>query len=130
MAQEYFSTFQMRINQLMKRFMKAAEEYGGHTTQKEYAGYLGISYNTLRGWLRGSGQPDADMLVNIAATEDVSVDWLVGKKGPSDEDNPMKRNVMEMLETASPDELSQLSSFVDFLRYSNNTKICKKSASK
>ena len=70
--------FHERINELWKR----AKDENRKLTQAEYAGRLGVTRNALMGWLRGSGQPDADGLVRIACTENVSLSWLLGDERP------------------------------------------------
>ena len=56
------SKFQERINELWQR----AKDRDRKMTQVEYARRFGVTRNALLGWLRGSGQPDADGFVRIA----------------------------------------------------------------
>ena len=64
--------FHERINQLWKH----AKEQNRKITQTEYAKRLGVTRNALMGWLRGSGQPDADGFVRIAEVEKVSLTYV------------------------------------------------------
>ena len=75
MSAEYSSKFQARMNELFRK----AQDEDPKLTKGQYASKIGTALNSLRGWLRGSGQPDAGGLARIAAAESVSVDWLVGK---------------------------------------------------
>ena len=70
--------FHERINELWER----AKERNNKTTQTEYARRLGVTRNALLGWLRGTGQPDADGFVRIAMVENVSLTWLLGDERP------------------------------------------------
>jgi len=73
--------FHERINELWKR----VKEQNRKITQAEYARRIGVTRNTLMGWLRGSGQPDVDGLVRIATIENVSLSWLMGDERPKAE---------------------------------------------
>jgi transcriptional regulator with XRE-family HTH domain len=75
MSTEWKSIFHERINCLYQN----AKDEDYTLTQEAYAARLGTTRNSLRGWLRGSGQPDADGFARISNVENVSVDWLVGK---------------------------------------------------
>ena len=56
MSAEWKSVFQQRINELYQR----SKDRDYKLTQEGYATKLGTSRNSLRGWLAGTGQPDAD----------------------------------------------------------------------
>lgn len=66
--------FKDRINQLWEE----AKTRDYQITQEEFAHLLGATKNQLKGWLRGSGEPNTDLIKNIAHVCNVSVDWLVG----------------------------------------------------
>ena len=68
--------FHERINELWER----AKDKNYRLTQTEYSKRFGVTRNALLGWLRGSGQPDADGFVRIACKENVSLSWLLGDK--------------------------------------------------
>ena len=70
--------FHERINELWER----AKEQNSKMTQVEYVRRLGVTRNALLGWLRGTGQPDADGFVRIAMVENVSLTWLLGDERP------------------------------------------------
>ena len=70
--------FHERINELWAR----AKERNSKMTQAEYARRPGVTRNALLGWLRGTGQPDADGFVRIAMVENVSLTWLLGDERP------------------------------------------------
>jgi len=57
------------INELWKR----AKDENHKITQTEYAARFGVTRNALLGWLRGTGQPDTEGFVRIAAAENVSL---------------------------------------------------------
>lgn len=48
-------------------------------TQKEFADRLGVSIPTVAAWENGTKKPSFDVLVQIANTFDVSLDWLCGR---------------------------------------------------
>lgn len=66
--------FQERINQLWEE----AKDADYRITQEEFADKIKATKNQLKGWLRGSGEPDSEAMKTIARNCDVSVDWLVG----------------------------------------------------
>ena len=74
------NTFHKRINELWEK----AKDRDYRLTQAEYARRLGVTRNSLLGWLRGAGQPDADGFVRIAAIECVSLEWLLGDNRQTD----------------------------------------------
>jgi transcriptional regulator with XRE-family HTH domain len=75
MDSNWVSSFHERINTLYQN----AKDVDYTLTQEAYAQRLGTTRSSLRGWLTGKGQPDADGFARIANVENVSVDWLVGK---------------------------------------------------
>ena len=74
--------FHERINELWQR----AKSQNDKITQAEYARRLGVTRNAFLGWLRGSGQPDADGFVRIASIENVSLGWLLGDERSASDD--------------------------------------------
>ena len=66
--------FHERINELWER----AKDRNYKLTQAEYSQRFGATRNALLGWLRGTGQPNADGFVRIASTENVRLSWLLG----------------------------------------------------
>jgi transcriptional regulator with XRE-family HTH domain len=86
--------FHERINELWER----AKERNNKTTQTEYARRLGVTRNALLGWLRGTGQPDADGFVRIAMVENVSLTWLLGDERPQSRDELLQdeQNMLEL----------------------------------
>ena len=85
--------FHERINELWKR----AKDQNHKMTQVEYAKRLGVTRNTLMGWLRGSGQPDTDGLVRIASIENVSLYWLLGDERHEDKDEQVMLQLFKSL---------------------------------
>lgn len=75
MANDWMSIFHERINKLYQE----AKDSDYSLTQEDYAKRLGTTRSSLRGWLTGKGQPDANGFARIATAENISVDWLVGK---------------------------------------------------
>lgn len=71
---EWKTTFHKNINELWER----AKDRNYKLTMAAYAQKLGTSRGSLRGWIEGKGQPDADGFVRIAAIEDVTLAWLLG----------------------------------------------------
>ena len=49
-------------------------------TYKQYAEYLGISVNTLYGWIKHERVPELSMAYTIAVTLGVTLDYLFGGK--------------------------------------------------
>lgn len=80
MNMDWKNTFHKRINELWEK----AKDRDYRLTQTEYANRLGVTRNSLLGWLRGAGQPDADGFVNIATVECVSLEWLLGDDRQAD----------------------------------------------
>ena len=68
----------------MKFFIKEARERAGYT-QKQLAEIIGVAPNTFHGYESGKHDPKSDLLIQIAKTCDVSVDFLLGL---SDESAP------------------------------------------
>ena len=66
--------FHQRINTLWEN----AKDANYRLTLEAYAKRLGTTRSSLRGWLAGKGQPDADGFVRVAVREDVSLAWLLG----------------------------------------------------
>ena len=73
--------FQKRINELWQQ----AKNKNSRLTQTEFSERFGATRNALLGWLRGTGQPDADGFVRIACSENVSLAWLLGDDRPQSE---------------------------------------------
>lgn len=55
-----------------------AKDQDYRLTLEAYAQRIGTTRSSLRGWLAGKGQPDADGFVKIAVNESVSLAWLLG----------------------------------------------------
>ena len=68
------NNFHQHINELWER----AKDKDYRLTMEGYAQHLGTTRSSLRGWLAGKGQPDADGFVRVATTENVSLAWLLG----------------------------------------------------
>ncbi len=71
---EWKSVFHKRINELWER----AKDKDYRLTLEAYAQHIGTTRSSLRGWLAGKGQPDADGFVRVAMSEKVSLEWLLG----------------------------------------------------
>ena len=114
------STFKKRINELFRREKDRREAEGERMTRQDYATRIGTTVNSLRGWLSGSGQPDANGLARIAEVEKVSVDWLVGKSSsPQIEqvDDPQKAWLINAIKEADLETLTKMQQFYNFLEY-------------
>ena len=81
------SIFQKRLALLFDEYKQS---HTGRVTYTMYAEHINISFQTLRGWFRGTGEPSLDKLAEIAKIEKVTVDWLIGN---SDERQPAKNAV-------------------------------------
>jgi transcriptional regulator with XRE-family HTH domain len=68
------ATFRERINLLYEE----AKDNNHRLTQDEFSACFGATRNQLTGWLDGRGEPDTEMLKNIAKVSGVSVAWLIG----------------------------------------------------
>ena len=86
------SIFQKRINELWKQ----AKDRNRKLSQTEFSERFGVTRNSLLGWLRGTGQPDADGFVRIACSENVSLAWLLGDDRPQSE-KELRRDEIELL---------------------------------
>ena len=116
----YVSIFQRRMNELYRRASdKLLEEEGERLTQVAYAKRIGTTLNSLRGWMSGVGQPDADGLARIAEVEHVTVDWLVGKSSAMQEvnDEPQRARLIKSIRDADLDTLSKLEQFYNYLEW-------------
>ena len=49
-------------------------------TQKQFAEYMGISINTLEGWIKYDRVPETTMAYSIAVTLGVTLNYLLGGK--------------------------------------------------
>ena len=89
---DWKNNFHKRINELWEK----AKDRDYRLTQAEYAKRLGVTRNSLLGWLRGAGQPDADGFVRIAAIECVSLEWLLGDNRKADSSilEPTERDLL------------------------------------
>lgn len=65
--------------QIAKRIRKAREEAG--LTVDELAWLIHRSKSTLRKYEYGEKVPSIDAIIEIAEETNVSIDWLVGRKG-------------------------------------------------
>ena len=86
------SIFQKRINELWQR----AKNRNRKLSQTEFSERFGVTRNALLGWLRGTGQPDADGFVRIACSENVSLAWLLGDDRPQSE-KELSRDEIELM---------------------------------
>ena len=111
MSTEWKSIFHERINRLYQN----AKDEDYTLTQEAYAARLGTTRNSLRGWLRGSGQPDADGFARIANVEKVSVDWLVGKTNVKNVNQTIAAHRTDDPMNELPEEA--LKSIEDFKKY-------------
>ena len=112
--------FQERIRELYNRHDSYMASQGERMTRQDYATRIGTTVNSLRGWLSGSGQPDADGLARIAEVEKVSVDWLVGKASSPQAgqiEDPQKARLINAILSSDLATLSKLESFLNFLEY-------------
>ena len=74
MNEQYKSPFHRRINELFSR----AKDLDYKITHEDYSERLGITRASLRGWLKGAGEPNSVVLKRISEIENVSSDWLIG----------------------------------------------------
>ena len=98
--------FHERINELWQR----AKSQNYKITQTEYARRFGVTRNALLGWLRGSGQPDADGFVRIASIEMVSLSWLLGDECPASYDGlfPKEQEMLQCFRSISAEHQEDL----------------------
>ena len=83
--------------------------------QKELSDYLGLSKNTITGWKGGNNTSYMKHLPKIAEFFNVSVDYLLGKETPA-ENNFTYALYDELAHDLSDEQLQQLKQFADFLR--------------
>ena len=92
-----------RIEKFTERFRKMVDDRGGTT---QVAKETDISVPTINFWYNGQRTPDAENLIKLSRTFDVSVDYLLGlTKAPSSA--PNKRNAEEYT-MLSPDSISRI----------------------
>lgn len=130
MSAEWKSVFQQRINELYQR----AKDRDYKLTQEGYATRLGTSRNSLRGWLAGTGQPDADGFARISRIENVSLDWLMGNEeqpGYYDDpevaaiaqemhDNPDIKVLFHATKGMKKESIEEIRKFVEFQKAKEN----------
>ena len=110
------SIFQKR---LLLLFDEYKQSHTGRVTYTMYAEHINISFQTLRGWFRGTGEPSLDKLAEIAKIENVTVDWLIGN---SNERQPARiiaaqGGMMEKIATADSETLAKLEQYYNYLQY-------------
>lgn len=74
------------------RIRKYRENRG--LNQKEFAKLIGVSNSRVSNWEQGINRPDADILVNICKTLNVSPSELLDVRLSSDELNDQERKVI------------------------------------
>ena len=114
------SKFHERINELWQR----AKGKNHKMTQVEYARRFGVTRNALLGWLRGSGQPDADGFVRIAGIEKVSLCWLLGDERIAGDEElfPDEQALLQIFRSISPEHREDL--LVLAKRFQTHDKCC------
>ena len=108
--------FQKRLTLLFDEYKQCTP---GRVTYTMYAQHINVSFETLRGWLRGSGEPSIDKLAEIAKIEKVTVDWLIGN---SDERQPAQiiaaqGGMIAKIATADSETLAKLEQYYNYLQY-------------
>lgn len=79
------------MNEIRDRLMQAARHAGVGESQARIADSLGLERATVNRWVLGAREPSAAMLVHVASTWGVSVEWLQTGKGdmlPNPDDLP------------------------------------------
>lgn len=69
------TTFRKRITELYEESRDRNHRIG----RTKFAEILGVTKSQLNGWLDGSGKPDYDTLIQIAARAGVTSAWLIGE---------------------------------------------------
>jgi transcriptional regulator with XRE-family HTH domain len=67
------------IGERIKRF----RSYTLNMNQRQFAEALGIQPSTLSGYEKGNIVPSTDVLLKIASTYNISLDWLFGLSNDS-----------------------------------------------
>lgn len=93
------SNFKTRITQLWEEM----KDHDYRTTQEDFAGLFGATKNQLKGWLRGSGEPNSELMKTIARVSNVSVDWLVGNTDTRTLDQANPHSYDEKIKKLTPD---------------------------
>ncbi|SEH27478.1 helix-turn-helix domain-containing protein [Selenomonas sp. KH1T6] len=98
--------FHERINELWER----AKDRDYKLTQTEFSKRFGVTRNAFIGWLRGSGQPDADGFVTIARSENVSLSWLLGDDRPQTKEElfPKERELLSIFRSLNHEHREDL----------------------
>lgn len=86
--------------------------------QIELTDYLGISKNAFTNWKIGDNSSYMKYLPKIAEFFGVSVDYLLGNKNSTAENNFTYALYDELAHDLSPEQIQQLKQFADFLRSS------------
>ena len=106
---EWQSVFHRRINELWER----AKDDNYKLTLEDYAGRVGTTRSSLRGWLSGKGQPDAQGFVRIAETENVSLAWLMGDKRKIGNMTPDEAMLLQKIRELTEAHREDIRAFVD-----------------
>ncbi|MBO6293510.1 MAG: hypothetical protein J6N51_14855 [Selenomonas sp.] len=98
--------FHERINELWER----AKDKNYKLTQTEFSRRFGVTRNAFIGWLRGSGQPDADGFVTIARSENISLSWLLGDDRPQNKGDlfPRERELLNIFRSLNNEHKEDL----------------------
>lgn len=117
------SAFQSRFKMLFNEFRQdRLEKYGKPGTKQEFADLFGATLGAVKGWLNGTGEPNAARLIKISKAVGVSVDWLVGA---SDERTPVsltasKGSFAAKIACADSETLAALEEYYAYLQYKKN----------
>lgn len=106
------ATFKERLFELYEEKRDIDYKIG----REAFAKRCNISKDQLSGYLRGAGESFCQTLLDIAASNHVSVSWLLGET-----DNRANANIKlkNILDTLSPDELRQIQVFAEFIKSKN-----------
>ena len=103
------NVFHQKINELWER----AKDKDYRLTLEAYAKRIGTTRSSLRGWLSGKGQPDADGFIRVATAEDVSLAWLLGDKREFREYSQQEQAMLQRFRFLSDIHKEDICAFVD-----------------
>lgn len=94
------------------RLVARRKELGYHT-RKMFADAIGISLNTITAYERGTVEPGAAKLVEVAKFLDVSIDWLVTGSEPT---SGRSAEIIQLWARLSEKRRKELARYASFLQ--------------
>ena len=100
---------------LQNRFSALFEE--SDISQEEFGKLFGVSKSQIFNWRNGRGEPDTEMLKNIAHTCKVSVEWLIGNSNTRSQITIIAEHQTDyLMDDLPPEAIERIEEFKDLMR--------------